>query len=398
MPIAYVEAIGGAAGDMFLGALIDAGLDTDDLLRELERLGLPDVGIRVDRVEKQHINAAQFEVLVGGREEHQHHHDERAPGRTFAQIRSLIESSALRRQVKDRAGQIFRLLGEAEAKVHGVAIDDVHFHEIGAVDSIVDIVGAAIAVDLMQLDTVYCSPLPVGSGFVETRHGLYPVPAPATLEILASAGVPTRPSRVEAEQVTPTGAAILTALARFEQPAMRPLRIGYGAGHADLTIPNVLRVWIGEMETSANERISVLQTNVDDMTPEVSAHVVERCLQEGALDALLIPVVMKKGRPGVQIEVLCRPDRLDHLRGVLFAETPTLGVRWWEVERQALARELRVVQTLYGPIGVKVRVGHDGAAGVSPEYEDCRRAAEAANVPLSEVYRAAILAAERSRG
>lgn len=393
MRVAYFDAIGGAAGDMILGSLIDAGLDIGALRQELQKLNLGDVDIRVDRVRKHLITAAQFEVSIEGIDEHKHDHSGAGPGRTLREIRNLIDVSAVKGSAKRRALAIFDLLGNAEAKIHGVPAEKVHFHEVGALDSIVDVVGSAIAVDLLGLDGIYSSPLPTGSGFVRTSHGLYPVPAPATLEVLAAARVPTRPSRVEAEQVTPTGAAILAALARFEQPSMRPEHVGYGAGHADLDVPNVLRVWIGEIDGSSIESLVQMEAAVDDMSPEQSAHVLSRCLEEGALDALMVPAVMKKGRPGVKIEVLCRPERLADLRTILTTESTTFGVRWWPVDRFALAREKRVVQTEYGPVAMKVRIGTGGQREAFPEFEDCRRAAEKAGIPLAHVYRAAILAA-----
>lgn len=396
MRVAYFDAIGGAAGDMILGALIDAGLEITALEAELRKLDLRHVEIRVDRVSKLHISAAQFEVSVGGLDErfHDHDHSPQQRGRSLTEIRELIASSRIAESAKERALVIFDLIGRAEARVHGVPLDGVHFHEIGAIDSIVDIVGSAIAVDLMGLEALFCSPLPVGSGLVNTSHGVYPVPAPATLEILAIAGVPTRPSQVAAEQVTPTGAAILATLATFEQPAIRPGQTGYGAGHADLEIPNVLRVWIGESEPTHVQPLVIVETSVDDMSPELSAHVVNRCLEAGALDALLIPVIMKKGRPGVKIEVLCPPERREDIQTLLLTETTTFGVRWWGVDRLASQRERRSVRTPFGPVAIKVRVGPAGERETFPEFEDCRRAAQQAGVPLARVYRAAILAAE----
>lgn len=395
MRVAYFDAVGGAAGDMILGALIDAGVPLDSLRTEIDKLGLPDVTIRVDRVIKRGISAAQFEVVVAGLEEHHHHHDHADAGRSLREITHLIEGSAISEPAKVTAVRVYRLLGEAEGKVHGVAPEQVHFHEIGALDSIVDVVGCAVALELLHLDAVYCSPLPTGSGFVQTQHGRYPIPAPATLEILSMARVPTRASRVDAEQVTPTGAALLASVAEFSQPGMTPEAIGYGAGHAELSVPNVLRVWVGDASPMGIESLVVLQTNIDDMSPELSAHVLERCLQEGALDALLVPVIMKKGRPGVQLEVLCRPDRLDGLRSLILAETTTLGVRWWTVDRQALLREEQAVQTRYGSVKVKVGTLGNGERRVSPEYEDCRRLATEVGVPLAHVYRAALIAATK---
>jgi uncharacterized protein (TIGR00299 family) protein len=262
----------------------------------------------------------------------------------------------------------------------------VHFHEVGAIDSIVDIVGAAVALDLLGVERVYCSPLPLGSGTIQTQHGTYPIPAPATLELLAAANAPTIPSRISMEQVTPTGAAILTAVAVFEQPAMTIERVGYGSGEADLSIPNVLRLWLGEVDTSDTERLALLETNIDDMNPELYGHVLNRLLGAGALDALLVPVIMKKGRPGVKVEVLCRWEDHPQLLDILMAETSTLGVRVSELSRVAADRHVVQVETSYGAVPVKVKRWQGRSVAAVPEYEDTVRLAEQLNVPALDIY------------
>ena len=401
MRVAYFDAVGGAAGDMILGALLDAGLSLADLERELARLPVSGYRLRQERVRKHHIAATRFLVDVEG-EDH-HHHQQDAPeesghGRSLADIQNLIDHSELPRGVKHTAKRVFRRLGEAEAKVHGVPVAEVHFHEVGAVDSIVDVVGAVLALDLLGLEGIYSSPLPMGSGTIETRHGVYPLPAPATLELAASARAPLISSAIRSEQVTPTGAAILTTLASFAQPSMRIERVGYGAGQADLSIPNVLRVWIGVRDESGPyegagaEELCVLETNIDDMNPELYGHVLDRLLQAGALDALVSQVIMKKGRLGAKIEVLCRPGDQQRLVDLLLRETSTLGVRAGRVVRFAAEREMDRVETPYGTLAVKVKRSNGRAVSAVPEFEDCRRLAEASGTPLIDVYQAGVAA------
>lgn len=395
MNIAYFDAISGAAGDMILGALLDAGLSLDLLQGELAKLPLDGYRLRCERVRKQHIAATQFRVDL---EREDLHHHGREPGhgdtggRPLHTIEDLIAGSGLADRVKQVSLQIFHRLGEAEAKVHGVSIDEVHFHEVGAVDSIVDVVGAAAALDLLGLDEVYCSPLPLGSGTIRTRHGLYPIPAPATLELLATAQAPTVPSAQNAEQVTPTGAAILTCVAVFDRPPMTVDRVGYGSGEADLSIPNVLRVLLGRRTSMTREDVTVLETNIDDMNPQIHGHVLDRLFAAGALDALLVPAIMKKGRPGVKLEVLCRPPDAERVRETLFRETSTLGVRSWTSDRYALERDMEHVSTPYGVVAVKVKRRDGRAVAAAPEYEDCRRLALERDIPLVEIYGAALAA------
>lgn len=396
MRVAYFDAVSGAAGDMILGALLDAGLDFDRLRAELSLLDLGGYSLSRERVTKQHLSATQFLVHLHGHDEHHDHSSGHAGehGTTLQEILHLIESSRLKPEVQVRAISIFRCLAEAEGRVHGMPAEEVHFHEVGAIDSIVDIVGSAIAFDLLHLDRVYCSSLPLGSGVIATRHGPYPIPAPATAEILASAHAPTRPGVAGTEQVTPTGAAILTTVAEFEQPEMRLRSVGYGSGEADLSIPNVLRVWLGDSDGApAAERLRMLEANLDDMNPEIQPYVIERCLASGALDALLVPVLMKKGRPGVKIEVLCNPGDEERLRKVLLLETSTLGVRAGWVDRWAVERRHDVVQTAFGPIPVKLKVLDGIVVGAAPEFEACRAAAAEQEVALQAVYAEAQAAA-----
>jgi len=394
MTVAYFDAISGAAGDMILGAFLDAGLSFDDLRAQLASVPLAGYDLRLERVQKRHIAATQFRVNVA-HEDHHHGPNDRGHGRSLGDIEDLIAGSGLPDGVKGLALRIFRRLGEAEASVHGIPLEEVHFHEVGAVDSILDIVGAAAALELLGIERVYCSPLPLGSGTIETQHGLYPIPAPATLELLASAGAPTIPSAQHAEQVTPTGAAILTTVAAFHQPPMTVERVGYGAGEADLSIPNVLRVWIGQPTGAEREKVGVLETNIDDMNPQLYDHVLDRLFAAGALDALLVPVIMKKGRPGVKLEVLCRPADELALAEIVFRETSTLGVRVRTADRIVLDRETQTVSTSHGAIRMKIKRSQGRAIAAMPEYEDCRRLASETGVPLIEVYGAA-LAAGRS--
>lgn len=394
MRVAYFDMIGGAAGDMILGSLLDAGLSLSSLRRELAKLPLGGYRLEAHRVSKQHIAATQFLVRTDAADHHHHEHGTHDAERSLKEILALIETSDLSPSVKRRAARIFHRLGEAEAHIHGVPFENVHFHEVGAVDSIVDIVGAAIAIELLDLDALYASPFPLGSGTIETKHGTFPIPAPATVALIAGARAPTMPSAIHMEQVTPTGACILTTLATFEQPPMRVEQVGYGSGEADLTIPNVLRVWIGDTEHPTIERLRVLETNIDDMNPQLYEPVVQRCFESGALDVLLLPGIMKKGRPAIQLSVLCRPADESALVDVLMCETSTLGVRAHGVERYAADRTVDRVDTAYGPVGVKLKTWRGETESVTPEYEDCRRAAANAGVPVTAVYAAALARAQ----
>ena len=377
MKIAYFDCFSGVSGDMILGALIDAGLDPDALRQALAGISLSGYEISVEKVAKNGIAATRFNVIVSG---HQH-------GRHLSDILDIINASPLNDRVKQSAGDIFRNIGRVEAEIHHVDIEEIHFHEVGAVDSIIDVTGACLAFDLMCIEDVYCSRINVGEGFVNTAHGVLPVPAPATASLLR--GVPVYSSGIRTELATPTGAAIMAHFSRSfgPLPEMKIRSVGYGAGMKDLSQPNLLRVFIGEDEKkSGRETILSLETNIDDMNPEFYGYVIERLLEAGALDAYATPVVMKKTRPGILLTVLAREDAADRMMKLIFEETTTAGIRYQKLTRLILNRETKRVSTRYGDIAVKILSDGDRVLTISPEYEDCRRAAKEAGVPLKLVY------------
>jgi uncharacterized protein (TIGR00299 family) protein len=385
MKTAYFDCFSGISGDMILGALIDAGLDADRLGAELAKLPLSGYEIATAKVMKNGIAGTRFSVKTAP----QHHH------RSLADIMKILDGSGLADGVKRRAAAIFRKIAEVEAAIHGVTIEEVHFHEIGAVDSIVDVAGACIALDLMGIGAVFSSPVNTGEGFVETAHGTLPVPAPATAALLA--GVPVYSSGIRAELATPTGAAIIAHLAQGfgPLPPMTVERVGYGAGFKDLPVPNLLRVFIGEAETpAAYESVIAIETNIDDMNPEFYQHVSERLLESGALDVYTTQVIMKKSRPGALLTVLCREESREALSRIIFEETTTAGLRFGRMERMVLDRALQRVATPYGEIGVKVLTSAGRIVTVSPEYEECKRIAREHGVPLKQVYDEARKAAD----
>jgi uncharacterized protein (TIGR00299 family) protein len=381
MRVAYFDCFSGISGDMVLGALVDAGADLGAIERELQKLHLDGWRISAEKVKRGAILATK--VNVEAQEDHRRRH--------LAQILKMIDGAELASRAAERARRIFQRLGEAEAKVHSIPIEKVHFHEVGAVDSIVDIVGSAIGFELLGIDEFACSAMDVGAGKVKTEHGLLPVPAPATAELLRDA--PTFSSGIEKELVTPTGAAIATTLAtRFaEMPVMKLRAIGYGAGSADLKEqPNVLRVMIGEAEGRAPAKqldapVSVIEANVDDMSPQIYGYFVERALAAGALDVFSTPVQMKKNRPGQLVTLLCEPTSRDRLTELIFRETTTIGVRTYEAQRRTLARESVVVETPLGSIRMKISRLNGTVLNAAPEYEDCQRIAAQKNVPLKQV-------------
>ena len=363
---------------MLLGALADAGADADELRKGIGRLGLDGVELRFEKCKRSGIGGTNLTVQV----EHDHHH------RSLSRIEEIIAGSDLSERVKERSIRIFRRLGEVEAAIHQIPIEKVHFHEVGALDSITDIVGACIAFDLLGIEKVYCSPLNLGSGTVEAAHGVMPVPAPATAALVQ--GIPTYSEGPAAELTTPTGAAIVTALAdEFgTMPAMRIGSVGYGAGDRDFKKhPNLLRVVIGE-QSQAREatRIFVIEANVDDMNPQLAGYVRERLLDTGALDVALASVYMKKDRPGLMISVLAKPEDREKLSELLFTETTTLGIRMYPVERRVLERRWQPVETSYGEVRIKVASENGTVRNFAPEYEDCRRIALEKGIPFKEVW------------
>jgi len=385
--LAYFDCFSGAAGDMILGALVAAGLSPDDLRAELANLGLTDYELAIREVGKQGFRAVKVDVTPRTRQAHRHLH----------QIVRIIDESRLPDPVKRAALRVFNRLAEAEAKVHGIPIEKVHFHEVGAVDAIVDVVGAAIGVHLLGLTRIFCSPIPTGSGMVSCEHGLMPVPAPATAELLV--GVPIAATRETGELITPTGAAILTTLAESYGglPAMRIERVGYGAGSRDgQTQPNLLRLFIGEPVETGEEtdEVFVLETNLDDTTGQEIGCAIDALFAAGALDVFTIPIAMKKSRPGVLLSVIVSPERAAACEDVLFAQTSTFGIRRHACLRARLTREIRTVTTAYGDI--RVKIGHRAGRQViaSPEYDDCAAAAARHGVPLRDVMFAARQASE----
>jgi pyridinium-3,5-bisthiocarboxylic acid mononucleotide nickel chelatase len=396
MKIAYFDCFSGASGDMLLGALLDAGLELGRLEAELHRLPLPDWSITAEKTKKKGIAATQVRVHSG-----EHH-----PHRGLAEILRLIDhgrEAGLAPAVAERASAIFRRLGEAEAKIHNVPVEQIHFHEVGAVDAIVDIVGASAGFALLGIEDFHASALNVGGGRVEAAHGVMPVPAPATAELVR--GAPTYSSGIERELLTPTGAAILTTIVHHfgPLPPMRIAAIGYGSGTTDLpSQANVLRMFVGEAVPqggiASDETITVIEASVDDLNPQVYAYFAERALGAGALDVSSAPLQMKKGRPGQLITVLAPPGRADSLVDLFFRETTTIGVRAWEARRRVLAREMVRVETPYGAVAVKVARLNGRVLNASPEFEDCRRLALERNVPLKQVQAAASAAFQKLAG
>jgi uncharacterized protein (TIGR00299 family) protein len=382
MKIAYFDCIAGASGDMILGALVDAGLAVETLREHLFALRLGDeFELQAQKVSKNGFGATKVDVLVRT--------DEHSQGRHLAEIEAILHESDLPKHIQEKAAGMFRRLAEAEAGIHRMPIEAVHLHELGGVDTIVDVVGALAGLETLGVEQAYGSPLPLGRGFVKGAHGQIPLPAPATLSLLK--GIPVRGSNIEMELVTPTGALILSTVCKSfgPIPPMKLTGLGYGAGGRDLVIPNVLRLFVGE-QGSGVETLILLETNVDDNSAEINGYVMEKLFSAGALDVFFTPIQMKKNRPATMLSVLCRPEDIERLEAILFSETSTLGVRRQSVERRCLERETETVMTVYGPIRVKVAHLTDGSTKRAPEYEDCRRAAEVYGVPLRDVYSAVL--------
>jgi uncharacterized protein (TIGR00299 family) protein len=370
---------------MVLGALVDAGADLGQIEQELRKLKLDGWKISAQKVQRRALFATHVKVEAS---EHHHH-------RGLSVILRMIDEAKLAPRAAERAKKIFTRLGEAEARVHQVPVEKVHFHEVGAVDSIIDIVGAAVGFELLGIDEFACSALDVGAGQVKTAHGLLPVPAPATADLLR--GAPAYSSGILRELVTPTGAAIATTLStRYaEMPRMTLRTVGYGAGTADLAEkPNVLRLLLGENAVSEageywDAPVTVIETNVDDMSPQIYGYFAERALAAGALDVFSTPAQMKKNRPGLLVTVLCDAEKVSSLIDLLFRETTTIGVRTYEVRRKTLERELVPVETAFGSVHMKLSRMNGSLLNATPEYEDCQRIAAERNVPLKEVIAAA---------
>ena len=385
MKIIYFDCFSGISGDMILGALIDLGLDITFLKKELGKLNLGDYSIESKKIVKNGIAATKFDVIAKNSGRHEE--------RNLNEINKIIDNSQLDSQIRDTIKKIFLKIANAEAKVHNKPINDIHFHEVGAIDTIIDIAGSVMGLKKLGIDKIYCSKLNVGTGFVEFSHGKFPVPAPATAEILK--GVPIYHNNIEAELVTPTGAAIITTLAgKFgEMPAMKVEKIGYGSGSKDLQQPNVLRIFLGENSEEKHKRgdgifdtINIIETNIDNMNPEIYPYIIDKLMEDGALDAYLTNIIMKKGRPAIKLIVLAEIKDTDKLCNIIFDETTTLGLRIFRSERKILKREIRAIKTKYGNVRVKISKFENEIKNITPEYEDCVGIAKKYKIPLKTVY------------
>jgi uncharacterized protein (TIGR00299 family) protein len=391
MKKAYLDGSSGISGDMLLAALLDTGLDARRLLAELKKMRIGFYEFKLTRAVRGNLVGARVDIRIPGQQ----------PARKLADIEELIGKAELTETVKEKALKIFRRLAEVEGKLHNQPPGEIHFHEVGAVDAIIDIVGACVGLELLEVTELVCSPLNVGGGRVEAEHGSLPVPAPAAAELLKD--IPIYSSGVEGELVTPTGAAIVSTLASGfgPMPAMKVERIGYGAGEQDFpTHANVARLFVGESVevvmarpgVAGDELVSVIEANLDDMSPQLYGYFVEQALAAGALDVTCSALQMKKNRPGVLVTILCPPEASDALAQLLFEQTTTIGLRIHEARRKVLERELVEVETGFGTVRVKVAKREGKVLNVAPEYEDCQRLARERSIPLKEVMLAAQVA------
>jgi hypothetical protein len=379
--VAYFDCNSGISGDMILGALIDCGADFDYIKKELKKLDL-DFAISHQRVKKGAISATKVVIKESGSH----------PLRNLKTIKELIEKTSLPKEVKEKSLSIFTKLAEAEASVHQVDIDEVHFHEIGAVDTIVDIVGTLVGLKSLKVERIFSSPLPLGKGEIETSHGKIPIPAPATMKLLE--GYKVYGKEIEEELVTPTGAALITSLAEefTDFPAMRALKVGYGAGTKELPMPNVLRLVVGELEKKQEKsepQTFLISANIDDSTPEVMGFLFERLLEMGALDVWQHSILMKKNRLAIELSVLCYKDVMEKIMDCIFSETTTNGLRISEVKRSILERKIVKVKVLDETINVKLSSAGKKVLTISPEYEDCRKVALKKGISLKKVLQMA---------
>lgn len=397
--IAYLDCNSGISGDMFLGAMLDlnASFSLDSLKSALSALPLHGYQLKLEPFHDKGIRGSRFDVVLSEQDA------ARQQTRHLSDIVTLLNASTLSPRVRETALAIFQCLAEAEAAVHGTTIEEVHFHEVGAIDSIVDIVGAAIAVETLGITQLYASPLPLTSGYVKTAHGLLPVPAPATLEILRRIAAPWKPSTAEGEMVTPTGAAILATLARFQTPAISIEHVGYGFGQKQFPWPNCLRICLGRARhplPSADQAntitgvpdtdwVTIIESNIDNMTGELLGGLMDRLIAAGALDVSYTPIQMKKNRPAVMVTIICRVEEGDALAQVLLSESSTLGVRISQVQRLKAQRAIEHIETPIGPMPVKVKRLGARIISAAPEYEECQRLALEHNLPLAEVYQIA---------
>ena len=378
MRLAYGDLIGGVSGDMFVAALLDLGLSLGKLRSELRKVPTLEFEFKTAKRHVHTIRATQFHVICAKDE---------SP-RSWKQIREFIKRSKLGSAIKTTGLEIFTCLAEAEAKIHGIAVDKVHFHEVGATDSIVDIMAAAIAIQELGIDAFHFSQIPLGRGITRSQHGPLPVPGPATLELLK--GLPVFGVEIDAETVTPTGAALVRALGKTfgVQPAMTIDKIGYGTGQKEFpTRPNLFRVIVGDADAGwSKEQMLVIETNIDDMNPQFYDHVMERLFAAGARDVFLAPIQMKKNRPGTLLRVIAEPRDREKLARIIFHETSSIGIRYYPIGRIILQRESKKIKTRHGEVAVKIVVQPDGGKRVAPEYDDIKRIAAAKKVPIKLIY------------
>ena len=379
MKVAYLDCFSGISGDMFLGALLDAGLPLEDLKRALLSLPLEGLSIETRREGKNHIHGTRFLVKI---------QEEKQVARRFSDIKKIIRSGDLQRAVQDKSIEVFEALALEESKIHHCRPEEVHFHEVGATDSIVDIVGTVFGLDVLGIGGVYASPLPLGSGFVETRHGRMPLPAPATIALLK--GIPVYDSGLKTELVTPTGAALVKVLVHSygPMPPMTVDRVGYGVGTRDMPDrPNLLRIITGYVRyDKQTETVVILEANLDDTNPEWLGFIMERLLEAGALDVIFCPIQMKKNRPAILLQVIGKPEDRDSLIEVLFMESTTLGIRFRYNQRKILQRRADEIDSPWGKLKVKRVVRPDGSSSVLPEYDVCRTIAKENSIPIREIY------------
>lgn len=376
MKIIYFDCFSGISGDMILGALLDLGIEVEDWRNELKKIPIEGYRVEVYRRQKGALWGTDVNIVLEDKTSHRHLED----------IIKIVDGSDLSETIKDKAKKIFYKIAEAESKIHNEPMEEVHFHEIGAVDTIVDVLGSLILLEMLKIDEVYASPLPLGSGFVNTSHGVIPIPAPATVEILK--GIPVYRDDRQGELVTPTGAAIIATIAKFveKSPVMKIEKIGYGCGKKDFSYPNLLRVFLGELKENIpdEEKNVILETNIDDMNPQIFGYLMEVLFKEGALDVFLTPVYMKKGRPGVLLNVIAPLYLEEKLAEIIFRETTTLGIRKYYVDKKVMRREIKEIETKWGRVKVKF-AQYDNISKAYPEYEDCKKIAERENIPLKDI-------------
>ncbi|MBI4379215.1 MAG: nickel pincer cofactor biosynthesis protein LarC [Nitrospinae bacterium] len=391
MKIAYFDCFSGISGDMILGAMVDAGIDIESIRGGLKSLDFAGYEISVSKVKRKGIAGTKVDIIIDEKK-HVHHRD-------YKDIKGMIEKSGLSEIVKENSLKIFERIAEAEAKVHNTSIDNVHFHELGAVDTIIDVVGAALCINLLAPDKIIASPINTGRGMTKTEHGIFPVPAPATAEMLK--GFPSFLSDTEFELATPTGVGIITTVAKgvYSTPVMKAQAIGYGAGSMEIPeSPNLLRVMIGEtipsipfferggVEGFEHDSVIVIETNIDDMNPQFYDHVINKIFEGGALDVFLTPIIMKKNRPAVKITTLSHNDSADRLVDILLRETTSFGLRMYRTERIKLQREIKSIETGYGNAKIKIGKRDGKVISIAPEYEDCKRIATESGISIKEAY------------